>query len=997
MSAVALPKFVIAVVVLYFVIHPATASKFTIPTLSTYEWGAYDSDLKGLLNPLHHELASDNISPAIAGDQMIDIVQQWLSSHEDFVKSEQECNYKVKAPKTLNAARKAKNALRKKAFARNASTEDRKAFRDAVKAVSFLKNQNKIKQRHKLVTKREKLYRQNFWKFAKQCCSGLLDNEAGIQESPTFSKEVADQYYSARYSSVDPIDLSSASWFSYIPVPQEVTFNLSPIRPKDVKEVLAKKSPTSAPGPDGLMYGLLRKLPSTHHFMATLFTKVLASGEPPESWSKSKVTLIHKAGATTEPSNFRMISLTSCVGKVYHQIMAERTSNFLCNTGVIDNSTQKAFLSGISGCIEHTQVMNELLANARNKKKTIHVTFFDLADAFGSVEHSLIYHTMEACHIPDVVVRYIRNLYSGLQGTVNGPSWQTNPIHFKRGVYQGDPWSPIIFLLAFNPLIAHLKSIEQKHGYDLNGERFITLPFADDFCLITANQRSHQRIINEINLKVKTMNLKLKPEKCRSISICQGSAREVAFKINDDTLATVKDKPEKFLGSYISFYGKSQDNYDIINRKLSDVLQHIDDSQIRNEYKIRVFTEYALPSLRYLLTVHFLTDTQLQLLDGIQSKALKKWLNIPHHGATPAILYSEKGLKFKLVSELYLECHTLAIASTLTKGDPKSSHAVQSKIDREKQWVSKNKTYGVKKSLEIIDRAKGMVIDPNCWHTVRSELKKVIGKDKNLKWKERIDELAKQGNLMKLLEEQSSDLTWKSAMYSLPKGVLSFAARAAIDCLPSPDNLKLWGKSTTDKCSLCNSRATLQHILNMCPKALDQGRLTYRHNSVLRYMVNELKSKAASNGIPVSVYADLPGFRINGGTVPPNVMPTTEKPDIVMNFPGGDDRQVILIELTVPFEPNILKARERKEGRYCQLNNDIKARDIESHLICFEIGSRGVVTKENKKQIKTIFRFVGEKSCKHIVEKLSRLALVGSYVIFNARLDSSWTDMTLLD
>ena len=123
----------------------------------------------------------------------------------------------------------------------------------------------------------------------------------------------------------------------------------------------------------------------------------------------------------------------------------------------------------------------------------------------------------------------------------------------------------------------------------------------------------------------------------------------------------------------------------------------------------------------------------------------------------------------------------------------------------------------------------------------------------------------------------------------------------------------------------------------------------------------------------------------------------SEKPDIVMHFANGNEQRVVLIELTVPFEPNIRKARERKEERYHQLLGDIKAKHIESHLVCFEIGSRGVVTKENKQQVKKIFKYVGVNACKNIVNKLSKLALVGSYVIFNAKSDPSWTDMTLLD
>ena len=96
----------------------------------------------------------------------------------------------------------------------------------------------------------------------------------------------------------------------------------------------------------------------------------------------------------------------------------------------------------------------------------------------------------------------------------------------------------------------------------------------------------------------------------------------------------------------------------------------------------------------------------------------------------------------------------------------------------------------------------------------------------------------------------------------------------------------------------------------MCPVALEQGRFTYRRNCVLAYLVRTLKTLATLNEVKVALYADLPGMGINGGTVPANILPTSERPDIVMHFPSV--RKVVLMELTVPFEPNIEKARVRK-------------------------------------------------------------------------------------
>ena len=65
---------------------------------------------------------------------------------------------------------------------------------------------------------------------------------------------------------------------------------------------------------------------------------------------------------------------------------------------------------------------------------------------------------------------------------------------------------------------------------------FITLPYADDFCLITTNKRTHQKLINEINNNINSMGMKLKPSKCRSFSLSRGSSKVVDFFIGESHL-----------------------------------------------------------------------------------------------------------------------------------------------------------------------------------------------------------------------------------------------------------------------------------------------------------------------------------------------------------------------------------------------------------------------------------------------------------------------------
>ena len=88
--------------------------------------------------------------------------------------------------------------------------------------------------------------------------------------------------------------------------------------------------------------------------------------------------------------------------------------------------------------------------------------------------------------------------------------------------------------------------------------------------------------------------------------------------------------------------------------------------------------------------------------------------------------------------------------------------------------------------------------------------------------------------------EKGIAVTWKSFIWSVPRSVEKFAINAGLNTLPSGDNLKRWGERTSDLCNVCilNKKQTLSHVLSYCSVALEQGRYTWRHNSVLRSIHN---------------------------------------------------------------------------------------------------------------------------------------------------------------
>ena len=107
--------------------------------------------------------------------------------------------------------------------------------------------------------------------------------------------------------------------------------------------VLKSANLNSSPGPDGLPYGILFNLPCTHHTLATLFNKVLATSAVPATWGESSLKLIHKKGTTDDPGNFRPIALSNTIVKTLHLILAKRVTSFLVKTSWLTLPSRKHF------------------------------------------------------------------------------------------------------------------------------------------------------------------------------------------------------------------------------------------------------------------------------------------------------------------------------------------------------------------------------------------------------------------------------------------------------------------------------------------------------------------------------------------------------------------------------------------------------------------------------------------------------------------------------
>ena len=139
--------------------------------------------------------------------------------------------------------------------------------------------------------RQEAAFRKNAFGFARSVCS--LTNH--LNSSPEFSSEDCYAYFQDSYSLPSPEIQVLPDWIQQQLV--SLPFILAPMTPSKIKRTLKLCSNSSTPGEDRITYGILKNLSTTHHFLATLFSKIfLNSSEAPPEWMSASITLLFKKG-----------------------------------------------------------------------------------------------------------------------------------------------------------------------------------------------------------------------------------------------------------------------------------------------------------------------------------------------------------------------------------------------------------------------------------------------------------------------------------------------------------------------------------------------------------------------------------------------------------------------------------------------------------------------------------------------------------------------------
>ena len=370
-------------------------------------------------------------------------------------------------------------------------------------------------------------------------------------------------------------------------------------------------------GPDDIPSEVL-KYCDIDDLILEMCNRALLSGEKPSQWTRSNIVPIPKSGSLSNPSNYRGISLSCIIAKIYNRLILNRIRK------VIDpllRNNQNGFRSG-RNTISQIMALRRIIEEAKEHNLPAILTFIDFKKAFDTIHRGKMLKILKAYGIPPRLLGAIHSMYKDTFAKVLTPDGETDWFRLLAGVLQGDTLAPFLFIIVLDyTLCKAIEGRETELGFTIKPRQSrrhpaqcqTDLDFADDISLLSDSISKAQKLLDVVQVECKKIGLKINASKTKFIAL--NSADNIKLMAGPEE-EIERSEDFKYLGSHVMSSSK-----DIKVRKgkawkaLND-LSKIWKSDIARQVKARFFFATVESILLYGCETWTLTPSMEKSLDG---------------------------------------------------------------------------------------------------------------------------------------------------------------------------------------------------------------------------------------------------------------------------------------------------------------------------------------------------------------------------------------------
>ena len=269
----------------------------------------------------------------------------------------------------------------------------------------------------------------------------------------------------------------------------------APLNLEELDVAVSSLANGKSPGPDGITVEFYKKF--WHLIRDRYLTYINASKEAGFHGYRntSSTTIIYKnKGVVYHLDNYRPIALINVDLKILTKALSNRLRPVL--ETIIHHSQTAVDRRRIDHAVH---LLRDLIDLANKEDTDGALIFLDQEKAFDRVEHDFLFKTMSAFGIGDSFIDWLKVIYANAATKVKVNGFFTNPIFLRRGLRQGCPLSPSLYVLVIEIFALCLRSNPNIVGFVVGGERIVSAHYADDATIVITQNRCFKEVIKEIS------------------------------------------------------------------------------------------------------------------------------------------------------------------------------------------------------------------------------------------------------------------------------------------------------------------------------------------------------------------------------------------------------------------------------------------------------------------------------------------------------------------
>ena len=272
-----------------------------------------------------------------------------------------------------------------------------------------------------------------------------------------------------------------------------------------------------SPGNDGIPIEFYKKFwPLINDCFIRCANECFEKGELSHSQKHAIITLIEKKGKDRSLiENWRPISLVNVDAKILSKVIASRLKNVL--PYIIHHNQTGYIKDRFIG--ETIRSIYDIMDWTANEKIPGLMIFIDFQKAFDSIEWDFLFKCIEAFNFGSDFLRWVKLFYNNVQSCIMNNGIISKSFQLERGVRQGDPLSPYLFIVAVETLAIAIRQNPAIKGITIGKEETKLLQYADDTTAVLADTNSATVLFQLLDLFKNISGLKINSTKTEGLWI----------------------------------------------------------------------------------------------------------------------------------------------------------------------------------------------------------------------------------------------------------------------------------------------------------------------------------------------------------------------------------------------------------------------------------------------------------------------------------------------